>query len=64
MEVDEIAHAKNQQIADLPNVTFGVAGAQDIPLEDATVDMVLMFKSLHHVPLDQMDVAMRKSTGF
>ena len=60
LEVDEIAHANNLQIADLPNVTFDLAGAQAIPLEDATVDVVLMFKSLHHVPLDQMDVAMRE----
>ena len=34
LEVDEIAHEKNLQITDLPNVTFGLAGAQDIPLED------------------------------
>ena len=58
LEVDEIAHAANLQIADLPNVTFGLAGAQAIPLGDATVDVVLMFKSLHHVPLNQMDMAM------
>lgn len=54
-EVDEIAHNKNLQLKDLPNVTFGLAGAQDIPLEDASVDVVFMFKSLHHVPLDLMD---------
>lgn len=58
LEVDEIAHAKNLQITDLPNVTFGLAGAEDIPLADATVDVVLMFKSLHHVPVNQMDAAM------
>jgi ubiquinone/menaquinone biosynthesis C-methylase UbiE len=54
-EVDEIAHNKNLQLTDLPNVTFGLAGAQDIPLPDASVDVVFMFKSLHHVPLDLMD---------
>jgi SAM-dependent methyltransferase len=58
LEVDEIAHGKNLQIADLPNVTFGLAGAQNIPLEDESVDVVLMFKSLHHVPVELMDVAM------
>jgi ubiquinone/menaquinone biosynthesis C-methylase UbiE len=57
-EVDEIAHAKNLQITDLPNVKFGLAGAQDIPLEDESVDVVFMFKSLHHVPLEHMDPAM------
>ena len=60
LEVDEIAHGKNLQITDLPNVTFGLAGAQDIPLEDEAVDVVFMFKSLHHVPLDLMDPAMRE----
>lgn len=60
LEVDEIAHGRNLQITDLPNVTFGLAGAQEIPLEDATVDVVLMFKSLHHVPLDMMAMALRE----
>jgi ubiquinone/menaquinone biosynthesis C-methylase UbiE len=54
-EVDEIAHNKNLQLTDLTNVTFGLAGAQQIPLADASVDIVFMFKSLHHVPLNLMD---------
>jgi len=58
LEVDEVAHEKNLQITDLPNVTFAMAGAQEIPLEDESVDVVFMFKSLHHVPLDLMDPAM------
>lgn len=60
LEVDEIAHEKNLQISDLPNVTFAIAGAQEIPLADASVDVVFMFKSLHHVPLDLMDLSMRE----
>jgi ubiquinone/menaquinone biosynthesis C-methylase UbiE len=60
LEVDEIAHGKNLQITDLPNVSFGMAGAQDIPLEDEAVDVVFMFKSLHHVPLDLMDLSLRE----
>ncbi|HUT42011.1 MAG TPA: class I SAM-dependent methyltransferase [Gammaproteobacteria bacterium] len=60
LEVDEIAHEKNLQIEDLPNVTFGLAGAEDIPLEDESVDVVFMFKSLHHVPVDLMDQSMRE----
>jgi ubiquinone/menaquinone biosynthesis C-methylase UbiE len=50
LEVDEVAHQKNLLIDDLPNVKFGLAGAEDIPLDDGSVDMVSMFKSLHHVP--------------
>jgi SAM-dependent methyltransferase len=60
LEVDEIAYEKARQITDLPNVTFGLAGAQDIPLEDGSVDVVFMFKSLHHVPLELMDQSMRE----
>jgi len=60
LEVDEIAHEKNLQIMDLPNVTFALSGAQEIPLEDTSVDVVFMFKSLHHVPLDLMDASMRE----
>lgn len=57
-EVDAIAHDKNLRLIGLDNVTFGLAGAEDIPLADATVDVVFMFKSLHHVPLAQMDQAL------
>jgi len=60
LEVDEVAHASNLQITDLPNVTFLLAGAEDIPLGDETVDVVFMFKSLHHVPVDLMGQAMHE----
>lgn len=55
LEVDAIAHEQNLQIKDLPNVTFALAGAEDIPLEDGSVDVVFMFKSLHHVPVELME---------
>lgn len=58
LEVDRIAHQKNLQITDLPNVTFGLSGAQSIPLDDESTDIVLMFKSLHHVPEDLMETSM------
>jgi len=57
MEVDVIAHQRNLQITDLPNVTFGLSGAQQIPLANESVDVVFMFKSLHHVPVDMMEAA-------
>ena len=60
LEVDEIAHEKNLQTRDLPNVTFGLSGAQEIPLEDESVDVVFMFKSLHHVPLALMEPSMHE----
>lgn len=60
LEVDEIAHEKNLQIEDLPNVTFELAGAEDIPLEDESTDVVFMFKSLHHVPVELMETSMQE----
>jgi SAM-dependent methyltransferase len=57
LEVDRIAHEKNLQITDLPNVKFMLAGAQAIPLDDESVDIVLMFKSLHHVPVELMQAS-------
>jgi ubiquinone/menaquinone biosynthesis C-methylase UbiE len=60
LEVDEIAHEKNLKITDLSNVTFALAGAQSIPLQDESVDVVFMFKSLHHVPMELMDASMRE----
>ncbi|MCL4470708.1 MAG: class I SAM-dependent methyltransferase [Gammaproteobacteria bacterium] len=58
LEVDQIQHAKNLQIGDLPNVTFRAGGAEAIPAPDGQFDIVLMFKSMHHVPLDKMDQAL------
>lgn len=57
LEVDEIQHAKNLQIRDLPKVQFCLGGAQAIPAADACFDIVLMFKSLHHVPGELLDQA-------
>jgi SAM-dependent methyltransferase len=57
LEVDAIQHAKNLQITDLPKVQFCLSGTQAIPAADASFDIVLMFKSLHHVPGDLLDQA-------
>lgn len=57
-EVDELQHAENKKIRDMPNVSFVLAGAQEIPSADETFDRVLMFKSLHHVPLPLMNAAL------
>jgi len=58
MEVDTIQHAKNLQVTDLPNVRFVSGGAEAIPTDDTSYDIVLMFKSLHHVPPVSMDAAL------
>lgn len=58
LEVDTIQHERNLQIADLPQVQFRHAGAEAIPADDNSIDIVLMFKSLHHVPMELMDQAL------
>ena len=58
LEVDLIQHKKNLLIDDLPNVEFTTGAAEAIPAKDNSFDVVLMFKSLHHVPLDKMDKAL------
>ncbi len=53
-EVDQVQHGKNLKVQDLPNVRFESFGAENIEGKDESFDIVLMFKSLHHVPLDLM----------
>ncbi|HUW76895.1 MAG TPA: class I SAM-dependent methyltransferase [Gallionella sp.] len=57
LEVDEKQLAKNLAVSDLPNVRFAHGGAEEIPAPDSSYDIVLMFKSLHHVPIEMMDRA-------
>ncbi len=59
LEVDAIQHARN--LADpQPGLTFVAAGAQAIPFADGTFDLALMLKSLHHVPVEAMDQALKE----
>jgi ubiquinone/menaquinone biosynthesis C-methylase UbiE len=57
-EVDTIQHEKNLKITDLPQVTFKHFGAEAIEAGDNVFDVVLMFKSLHHVPGNLMATAL------
>lgn len=57
-EVDAIQHEKNLQINDLPTVSFRIGGAEAIDLDTDSVDVVVMLKSLHHVPLSLMGQAL------
>jgi ubiquinone/menaquinone biosynthesis C-methylase UbiE len=50
LEVDERQHAKNLA-SPQHGLQFVAAGAQSIPVADASFDVALMLKSLHHVPL-------------
>jgi SAM-dependent methyltransferase len=57
LEVDERQHAKNLA-APSERLQFVAAGAQSIPFPDASFDIALMLKSLHHVPRDEMSRAL------
>jgi ubiquinone/menaquinone biosynthesis C-methylase UbiE len=56
-EVDEVQHASNLKAPAVPGLTFGSGGAERIPVDDASCDLIVMMKSLHHVPGDLMDDA-------
>lgn len=58
LEVDSIQLAKNQALDTPDNIRFEYGGAENIPAADASFDIVLMFKSLHHVPPQFMDDAL------
>ena len=56
-ERDQAQHTDNLKTSDLPNVTFKSGTAENIEMDDDSVDVVFMFKSLHHVPIDSMNNA-------
>ena len=58
LEVDRTQHEKNLKAGALPNIRFGLGGAQSTGLNDGSVDAVIMLKSLHHVPVESMDRAL------
>ncbi len=51
-EVDRVQHEKNLSATCPPNLCFRLGGAQQIDLPNASIDAVIMLKSLHHVPSD------------
>ena len=57
LEVDQRQHAKNLQNPQ-QRLHFVAAGAQAIPFEAGRFELALMLKSLHHVPVDQMGLAL------
>ncbi len=56
-EVDEIQHQKNLQLS-YENIEFKLCGAEDIHMDDESVDMIFMFKSFHHIPINLMPQAL------
>jgi ubiquinone/menaquinone biosynthesis C-methylase UbiE len=60
-EIDPIQHTKNLRIKDLPRVSFKSFAAEAIEEPDDSFDIVLMFKSLHHVPTTVMNDALSEA---
>jgi ubiquinone/menaquinone biosynthesis C-methylase UbiE len=60
-EVDRRQHEKNLAMEGMPdNIEFRFGGAQSIAATDASFDCVFMFKSLHHVPSEQIVQSLRE----
>jgi SAM-dependent methyltransferase len=60
LEVDTVQHEKNLEGPQLVNLEFALGDATRIPVEDESVDIVLMMKSLHHIPPADMGPALRE----
>lgn len=58
LDVDRVQYARNCASGGPPNLAFALGGAEAIPAPTASIDIVLMFKSLHHVPGDVLDQAL------
>jgi len=57
LETDTRQHAANVA-KPTSNLTFLLASAAAVPCGDANFDLALMLKSLHHVPMHQMGLAL------
>jgi 2-polyprenyl-3-methyl-5-hydroxy-6-metoxy-1,4-benzoquinol methylase len=61
MEISEQRRSE-AAAADLDGVARYVAGrAEALPLEDASMDVVVFMRSLHHVPVELMDAALTEA---
>lgn len=60
LEVDRVQLQRNQVRNGHTNIHYEAGPAQAIPCEPESCDAVLMFKSLHHVPLDLLDEALKE----
>jgi ubiquinone/menaquinone biosynthesis C-methylase UbiE len=59
-EVDQIQHANNLASEHPASIEFKAGGAQAIDAPDNSIDVVFMFKSLHHVPRELMAQSMQE----
>jgi len=60
LEVDRRQHEINLAQEPIPGVEFRLGGAEAIPFDDGRFDFVVMFRSLHHVPVERMAAALKE----
>lgn len=60
-EPDPIQAEKNRQLDSTSGVTLAQAGAEDLPVDEHSVDVVVLSRSLHHVPAESMDDALTEA---
>lgn len=61
VEPDPIQAKKNRNASPSSHLTFIEAGAEKLPLPDASADGVFFCRSLHHVPIARMDDALKEA---
>ncbi len=61
IEPDPIQAAKNRDAGPTPGVTFVEARAERLPADSSSMDGVIYFRSLHHVPIDAMAAALAEA---
>jgi len=60
-EPDPIQAEKNALAPAYEGVSFALAPAQELPVADGSVDVVILSRSLHHVPIELMDKALSEA---
>ena len=61
LEPDPIQAANNRALTPPDGLTFVEGRAEALPAPDASIDGVLFFRSLHHVPIAAMDAALNEA---
>jgi ubiquinone/menaquinone biosynthesis C-methylase UbiE len=61
VEPDPIQAAKNREAAPTRGVAFVEARAESLPAESGAMDGVVLFRSLHHVPVEAMEAALAEA---
>ena len=60
-EPDPVQAAKNREAPPVAGLRFVEARAESLPIADASVDGVCLFRSLHHVPVESMNAALAEA---